>query len=201
MTSSLSSEESTGNWTFTECLLDALRGAGVADVDRDGVVRLRDLAGYAESRMAFEEEQLSSNGFAAGFDPGLVLARATPLRDPRIGGHVEVLWQNNYYKARVLDVRPDGTHWVHYAGYPATDDEWVAANRVRPYQPRMYPVALAVEAEWHGRWWPAHITDTRLGLHQVHYDGFTDVWDEWVSSRRLRVPGAAPAAPRRSRRT
>jgi hypothetical protein len=28
---------------------------------------------------------------------------------------------------------------------------------------------------------------SRNGIHQVHYDGFGDEWDEWVTSDRVRA--------------
>jgi hypothetical protein len=43
-----------------------------------------------------------------------------------------------------------------------------------------------VEAEWKGRWWPAHVLAEADGKAKVRYAGFGQEWDEWVEPARLR---------------
>ena len=46
------------------------------------------------------------------------------------GTRVEVKSEGEWYPATVLEIE-DGVHKIHYDGYPATSDEWVASNRMR----------------------------------------------------------------------
>lgn len=47
------------------------------------------------------------------------------------------------------------------------------------------------EVLWKGRWYPARILQTRAdGAVRIHYEGYSDAWDEWVSPARLRGTGA-----------
>jgi hypothetical protein len=192
LASSLSSEESTGNWTFTECLISGLDGSMTAPASATPGVTLRSLADFSVQRMADEEEQLASFATAHAFPPTLQLGRAAPApADPQVGTYVDAQSEGTWYRARIEAVREDGNTRVHYAGYPTEQDEWVEPARIRPRVLAHYDAGARVDAEWHGSWYPAVVRDGRMGIHQVHYDGFSNDWDEWVSSRRLRPRRAA----------
>jgi hypothetical protein len=185
LTSSLASESSTGNWTFTEGLLAGLEGQAFVDADGDHWVTWQELARQIAQNMAFAEEQLSSFAVSGGFDPHAVAAPARPRPDPRVGGRVEVLSEEEWYPAQIQDVQ-DGELLVHYFGYPVSDDEWVTTEQIRtPVRPT-YAVGTPVEVRWKTKWYPAHIVYMRDGVHQIHYDDFDSEWDEWASLSRIR---------------
>jgi hypothetical protein len=193
LASSLSSELSTGTWTFTECLLAGLAGEVVGD---GGPLTLRRLADFTIARMANQEEQLATFAATPGLPPTLVLgATAAAPSDPRVGSYVDARSGGAWYRARVLDASADGRVRVTYGGYAHDQDEWLPGEDVRPYVPAAMAVGAAVEAEWHGRWYAATVRASERGIQHVHYDGFGDAWDEWVSSRRVR-----PTGSRRGRR-
>ena len=59
----------------------------------------------------------------------------------------------------------------------------------------------ALEVLWNGRWYPARVVETRAdGKVKIHYEGYSDVWDDWVSRARLRgeLPPPPAAAPKPS---
>src|SRR5262245_11899541 len=60
LTSATASHVSTENWTFTEMLLEGLRGKSFADSNGDGEVTLSELAEDIRQDMAFAEAQRSS---------------------------------------------------------------------------------------------------------------------------------------------
>jgi hypothetical protein len=45
-----------------------------------------------------------------------------------------------------------------------------------------------VMVEWKGSWWPARVIAMRQGKapYKIHYDGYSNSWDEWVGNRRIR---------------
>lgn len=45
-----------------------------------------------------------------------------------------------------------------------------------------------VEVEWKGTWYPAQVIDVDGKTSKIHYDGFDDTWDEWVTAARIRAP-------------
>lgn len=200
LTSSHATSQSTGNWTFTEAVLDALRGDARVDADADGTVVLGEVASFAEAEMAFAEEQLTAFHAGARFGAGTRLGPVHGARPgPRIGERLEVHAEDDWWKARVIEV--DGERLkVRYYGWDASHDEWVTPDRARPYRPRAWTVGQKVEVLSEEEWWPATVIEARAGLQKVTYEGFAASWDEWVPSSRIREAGKREERRRRRRR-
>jgi hypothetical protein len=45
-----------------------------------------------------------------------------------------------------------------------------------------------VDIEWKGSWWQGEVLEVKDGKYKVHYTGWSNSWDEWVGSERLRAP-------------
>lgn len=186
LTSSLSSELSTGNWTFTEGLLAGLRGQAFVDADGNNAISLSELATQMMASMAFAEEQLATFATVGTFDPNMIIAAARPRLDPHIGNRVEVATDGDWYPAQIIDVRA-GQFKVHYYGYEESDDEWVTSDSIREAARKVYPVGTAVEVQWKRKWYPATVVAVRFGIHQIQYAGYSSTWNEWVAAKRIRV--------------
>ncbi len=185
LASSLSRFESTGNWTFTECLLAGLRGEAALDRDRDGSVELDELGEYVLDRMAWHEEQLATYRLLGGLRGDTAVAPAREGAPAVAERRVEVLAEGEWWKALIL--RAEGKKsFVHYAGYGSEEDEWVGPDRIRPCAERTLDVGKRVRVEWEGEWYPARVEESSRGLHRVRYDGYGEEWDEWVGPRRIR---------------
>ena len=185
LASSLASELSTGNWTFTEAILATLRGEAYTDSDSSATITLAELASHIQAEMAFAEEQVATFATTRGFDPQLVLAGAQKRGDQRIGRHVAVKSGNTWYAAQVIGTRGDELK-VRYYGYDSADNEWVRPEQLRIIGRPRYPVGTTVEVEWKKRWHLATILDERAGVHKIAYEGYGPEWNEWVSSKRIR---------------
>ena len=187
ITSSLASTVSTGAWTFTECLIAGLRGTIPLDADGNGLITFAELARFAEREMAFNDGQLSTFVATNGFDPGLVLASGIRREHPRIGEYVEGKWKDGeWYRGRIEKV--DGNRfWIRWAGYEESANEWVEDDNIRPFTPEQHAPGTRVEVKWDDSWYPAEVLAGRWGMHLVHYDDFEPIWDEWVSSQRIRL--------------
>lgn len=186
LTSSLASESSTGNWTFTEGLLAGLRGQAFVDADGNAVITLRELAAQITESMAFAEEQLATFATAGDFNPDLVIAAARPRPNPRVGQRVEVQAEGAWYRAQIIDARGEQLK-VHYYGYEESDDEWVTVERIREVVRTSYPVGAAVEVKWKRKWYPATVLAVQNGIHHIQYQDYGPEWNEWVASKRIRL--------------
>jgi hypothetical protein len=185
LASSLASELSTGNWTFTEGLLAGLRGHAFVDADADSHITLRELAAQIADSMAFAEEQIATFATAGDFDPDVVIAAARPRLGQRVGQRVEVYADDDWYPAQIVDERDEGLK-VHYYGYEESEDEWVTAERIREAKRKSYPIGAAVEVKWKRSWYPATVLEARAGIHHIQYRGYGPEWNEWVASKRIR---------------
>ena len=185
LASSLASELSTGNWTFTEGLLAGLRGQAFVDANGDRTITLRELAAQIADSMAFAEEQIVTFDTSGDFDADMVIAAARPRLDPRIGRQVEAQADGDWYRARIVDARGERLK-VHYYGYEESDDEWVTAERLRDVQRTSYPAGTPVEVQWKRAWYPATVLEVRAGIHHIQYRDYGPEWNEWVALKRIR---------------
>jgi hypothetical protein len=86
-----------------------------------------------------------------------------------------------------LDARA-GRFRVHYYGWEDADDEWVRRLQIRSSRSEVYGVGTMVEVNWKGQWYSAEVLKIDRGAHLIHYVGYDDSWDEWVTSKRIRRP-------------
>jgi len=186
LTSSSASQESTQNWTFTEMLLAGFQGRSFADIDGDGEVTLSELAEDIKEDMAFAEGQRSVFITTGNFPAGMLIGPAQRKINPEISRRVEVRSEGDWYKARIFDVRGSRFH-VHYYGWEDSDDEWVTATQIRNLRRITYPAGANVEVSWQGKWYAAKVLKVERGVHLIHYLGYDDGWDEWVSDKRIRL--------------
>lgn len=185
MASSLASQTSTGNWTFTEALVSGFRGAPYVDDNGDGKVTFFEMGENAREDMLFGEEQVATISFTGQFDPQTVIADS-PFKAPaRVGERVEAYSVDDWYKGYIAEAR-GGKFRIHYFGYDESEDEWVTAKMIRQPKVAHYAVGQKVEVEWKNEWYPATIVRVKGGSHYVSYNGYGKEWDEWVSSKRIR---------------
>jgi hypothetical protein len=188
VTSSSASESSTEHWTFSDALLDSLRGVAFVDLNHDGSVTLAEFASHLSKDMSLAEEQLSTFATTEGFAPELVLAHAEPLANLGIGDRTQARdVEGNYYAARIIEARNEKLK-VHFIGYENDEDVWVDPDDLRPIKLVQYATGTQVEVRWKKKWYPATILQVKDGIHLIHYTDYESKWDEWVPSKRIRNP-------------
>jgi hypothetical protein len=185
VTSSSASEISTGHWTFTEAILDALRGQSYVDLNHNGAITLAELASHAERDMSLAEEQLSVSAMSNGFDPNMVLAKAPALENVRIGERDKIEWQGDWYPVRVVALKGNQLK-VHYIGYADDEDIWTTPDKLQPIRPKQFATGHKVDVLWKKKWFPATVLKVKEGIHFIHYTDYDSSWDEWVASKRIR---------------
>lgn len=174
-------------WRFIDVLMRGFGGDPLMDEDRDGRVEFLEMARFTEHRMAFVAEGKPMYAATGGLDALVVsTTNAPPPTDPRVGRYVEVEWHGKWYKAEIQAVRGVEA-FVHYTSNARhDDDEWVGPDRVRTLAFATYAKGAAVDVEYKGRWFPSTVRDVFENLHLVHYDAYSDAWDEWVGPSRIR---------------
>lgn len=188
VTSSAASESSTEHWTFTEALLDALRGASYVDLNHNGTITLAEFAAHVEADMNAAEEQRSTFASTKGFEPDMVLAQAKSAANPRIGERAKARDSDGeWYACRIVEARDEKLK-IHFIGYEEDEDMWVAPEDLQPIAPVRYATGTKVEVLWKKHWYPATVLQAKDGVHLIHYTDYEAKWDEWVPSRRIRNP-------------
>lgn len=195
LTSATASNESTGEWTFTEALVSAFSGEGLSDMDRNGSISFADLDRHVSHRMKYEADQLTravrSGGFETDFKLRTVAAGQTKPAAPKgstwqVGDYVECKSEGEWHRAKILAVGRNG-YKVHYIGWGSEWDEEVTASRLRQVQLGKWRPGERIQVEYEGKWYPATIQKAEESFfYFVHYDEFDAEWDEWVTSKRMK---------------
>lgn len=197
---------STGNWTFTETLLDGFRGRSTVDRNSDGTVSFGEMADDVRDAMKYVERQ--SYGFAnfgvphrfgmslvgnrsslpAGsrFRLGqFVTARdATGWVNGRVIGYQEDRWQvelQSYATRPVLRVSEDDIDEIPTPKGSTPSGDVPAVAEVE------HQVGAEILAEWGRQMWPAKVIGPRNGdgLYKIHYIGWAASFDELVPAERI----------------
>lgn len=184
LTSTSASQLSTENWTFTEMLLEGLRGKSFADLNGDGEVTLSELAEDIKEDMAFAENQRSTFVTTGNFPSNMLLAAGARKLDPMISRRVEVRSDGSWYKARVIDVR-GRTYEVHFYGYEDSDNEFVRLNQIRYSRETESAANRRDEGDW-------ETTVNRPGVSRVDQSRRNEGgWNDSDDPRRIRRPSVS----------
>ncbi|MCE9582060.1 MAG: hypothetical protein K8T20_06035, partial [Planctomycetes bacterium] len=167
-------------------------GDGAADTSGDGSITLKEADAFIAGEMRFREGQLTRGATTPSFESDFALAAVDPALKPKdlpgpwnFHQYCEVDWKGQWFRAQVIDGR-EGEWKIHYLGFKDSDDEWVAAKRLRKPQGLSVSGGDKVQVEWQKKWWPATVTRVEGDFAFIHYDGFGNEWDEWVTAKRLK---------------
>ncbi len=196
LTSSNESMVSTNNWTFTQAVIDAFVGDTFADANADGVVTLDELAGDVGKSMASLERQ--KHGYTSfGFDGKFKLAAAT--KKPKLDGVKFPLGEfvlapdGRVTRSGRVVGGADGKAVVQFYDYTHKRKVEIAEDKLRAIpenwlNERAMAGAMKAEIEvlWGGTWFPATVLKKDGNRTYIHYVGWGDTWDEWVTAERIR---------------
>lgn len=189
LTSTFPGNESTGNWTFSQSLLDAFWGYSFVDSDKDGMINFEDLVKHASFELWSIDQQHLLVYSTKKIQKNFVM---TPVRKkfhsaPKL---VEVKWKNKWWKAKLSKKRKEEgrIRWCQI-GWDAKEDEcWYPLSRIReiPFNSSLgVRKGSRVLVFWGNKYYKACVLRADRGRYLVHYEGFESVWDEWVDSSRI----------------
>lgn len=183
LTSADASNTSTGNWTYSQILLEGLNGEACLDADADGSVELVELEGAVRDGMRYVENQRSGS-YLGGVDPSLAISARRG--EPRVGTSA-----GRYLRTasgEVVRVEGDDgrTATVRTYDYANHRDTRVALASLTAIENAHYPVGARLSVEWGGREYPAVVTAVDGDFARITYPGWPSYWDEWILADRVR---------------
>lgn len=122
-----------GRWTFSQALLEGLRGEPYVDLNHDGNITIDEIARHIRHDIKYYENNHSVYAKSTGFNGDLVMARTkeTNTKEPE---PVKVWYEGQWWKARLMerDGNQGRIRWIQL-GYDApSDDVWVSMSDVKP---------------------------------------------------------------------
>ncbi|MBX9696363.1 MAG: caspase family protein [Cyanobacteria bacterium] len=214
LSASTAGEDSTGNWTFTQAVVDSFAGHNYADTNGDGVITFTELGSYVKEEMKLLEGQVASVVSGDGFDSQMKIANVV-FKQEAVPERVEVKFEGDWWKAKLLERREQKgrIHWLEIGWDAPEDDVWVPISDVRPLrggatagaQTKVNSTSVTVAPKlevkqkvtvlWEGEYYPAVIQNVDGSRYFVHYDEYDQSNDEWVGLDRIKVKSNAASQP------
>jgi hypothetical protein len=185
LTSAEASSESTGNWTYTQTLIDDLSGRAIADRDGNGSVTLAEMSHEVADAMRNREHQRW--GYADyGVPEKLVLSarKAGKVTGPGVRGWLIAANAGEPAAARVLAVKGDKLQ-VSFYDYATETVVWVDKQDTKAMSFPTFPVGAVVDVTWEHKAYEATILKVEDGFHYITYAGYGPEWNEWVMADRI----------------
>jgi hypothetical protein len=210
LASATASNRSTGNWTFTQGLIDAFSGYGIVDANGDDEITLDELDGFVHDEMKYGESQLTHAVRSRAFETDFVLRKVKKHIERSsaggwtVGQYVEAFDGETWYGARVLKVE-DARWRVHYMGWDAEWDEWVEKDRIRKIERKPLEIGKRYDVAWEeDKTHAARVIEScEDWFYYVHYEGrkgkkqswLEEMEDEWITSDRASPVTSEPQKP------
>ncbi len=203
LTSADDSNVSTGNWTFSQTVIDALNGRALFDRDANGSITIAELAGEVEDAMKHREEQRC--GYTSTAPGALVVAAsgkdaeaAKKGAPPLARGQWVTGPRTSEQKAVARILANDGNKLLlSFYDYSDESTAWVPRERAAPIEFKTYPVGASLDVLWNGVVYEAKVTKVENDFHFITYPGWGAEWDEWVGAKRIvGLHGAGKAVKR-----
>lgn len=196
ITSAEASNTSTVNWTFTQTLIEALRGDPIADHDKSGGVTLAELGVEAREALKARDRQRAGVAIPSTALAGIELAEApAPPAAPAGLALGQYVSGDGGVVLRVVGAR-GGDVLARGLDYATVSERAVPPAGLRPIVYRHWDKGAAVDVEWGGRLWDAHVKDVEGDFMRVGYDGWPVFWDEWVLDDRVKGERTGGSTPR-----
>jgi hypothetical protein len=196
LTSASTANTSTNNWTFTQSILDGLKGEPLIDLNADGKITLSEM--NAEVREAMTHMEGQKHGFKkSGLADDFVLAKVSGARpkanDSKFPPGRYVLAKGRYGRVVGADGEKVAVQFYDYTEKVVekfAPADLVASKREPGKAVARLDAGLKADCqvEWKGEWWDAKVLKEEKGRWRIHYLGYDDSWDEWVSKDRIRFP-------------
>lgn len=188
LTSATNTNTSTANWTYSQTLIDCLRGNAVNDPDRNGNITMNELAKEVKDAMKYRERQL--NGFAMYNLDGdktifsHVSGKVNP--DSEIGSYVFAMHGGKWKVARITG-KTNGEYDCEFYFYSDKESKTLPSSKTRKPHFITYKIGTKVKIEYKKQWYAATIVKADGDFYYVTYDGYDNRYNEWVLYDRIRT--------------
>lgn len=188
--SATASNTSTGNWTFTQTLLDCFRNEKINDEGKDGKITTKDIRISLDNAMKYREHQMG--GYYSSFTSEYEFVAATgkkPMSLPSastyaIGSYAYGKYEGNWKPVRI--VAANGNKFTaRFYFYSDYKDLELGAADLKPVYFAKHNVNDKVKVVWEGKKYAATILKAVNDFYYIKYDEDDDSYNEWVMYDRI----------------
>jgi hypothetical protein len=179
---------SSGNWTFSNALLYGLQGKNYVDYNNNGSITIEELAKYIDEEMAIVDGQKSFYYVPDNMKKWVIAKNVQKKKNALVGSHVNVDYDGQDYLGFIEDVNSDNNYKVRFYSYLNNETDWLSFNRLKLFKNlNDYPIGTKVKAlsSFDFKQYTGKIIKKYLCLYLVHYDEYDSEWDEWVGPNKI----------------
>lgn len=191
LTSAEASNVSSGNWTYTQTLIDALNGDPWLDLDKNQSITLGETVTAVREAMRFRESQRWGYVNFGAAESGIIeRAKNVKLRDgfayPGRNGRRWALsrWDDLIVPVKIVGEKP-GFVLAEIYSYSRKEERIVRVDDISSIPVQTIPVGTKLRVLWGGKKWDAKVLKSEDGMHYITYPGWPSYWDEWITDDRI----------------
>jgi hypothetical protein len=189
LSSATASNTSTGNWTFTQTLLDCFRNEKINDEGKDGKITTKDIRIALENAMKYREHQMGGyySSFAAEYEfvsgNGKKTAAIPSKGSFTTGSYAYGKYDGNWKPVRII-AAVGNKYLVRFYFYSDYKDVELSSTELKPIYFAKHKLNDKIEVAWEGKNYAATILKVLNDFYYIEYEGYPDD-DEWVMYDRI----------------
>jgi hypothetical protein len=187
MTSAASCNISTGNWTFTQTIIDCLNGLPLGDANSDGKITLGEVHSELTAAMKYRERQMC--GFSLyGIDENEFFSSSVTGSSPggELGKYYMASNGKDMVPVRVIGEK-SGKLECEFFDYSDKSTAIFSKTELLPIHFVNYSKDDKIKVSWEGKWYDAEIKNIQDDFYYIKYSGYEEFWNEWVAYERIKT--------------
>ena len=189
LTSATATNTSTGNWTYSQTLIDCLKGDALMDNNSDGKITLNEMASQIKDAMKYRERQLNTyNLFNMDGDKTIISTTdgKKDLISEETGSYFFALNNGKWEVARVTG-KTNNKYNCEFYFYSDKETKLLTAKEIkRPYFVS-HTIGSKIKVEYEGKYYDATIQKSDGDFYYITYNNYDKSYDEWVLYDRIRT--------------
>ena len=181
---SASSNLSTGNWSYTQTLIDSFEGRSIIDKDNKGFINFIDIAKEVQNVMFNRERQKSDYYLLPNLENSTISNAKIKIMNNTSNIKYDGWYSSNEGITRVTDFKDD-LFEVEYYNYNTYKFEFLKESELSPIQIADFEVGNHINVDCEEGTYKAMIIEVDRIFYKVSYVGWGSEWNEWITKHRI----------------
>ena len=181
---SASSNLSTGNWSYTQTLIDSFEGRSIIDKDNKGFINFIDIAKEVQNVMFNRERQKSDYYLLTDLENSKISNAKIKIMNNTSNIKYDGWYSSKEGITRVTDFKDDLLE-VEYYNYNEYKFEFVKESKLSPIQIAEFETGSHINVDCEEGTYKAIIEEVDRIFYKVSYEDWGPEWNEWITKHRI----------------
>ena len=181
---SASSNLSTGNWSYTQTLIDSFEGRSIIDKNNKGFINFIDIAKEVQNVMFNRERQKSDYYLLTDLENSKISNAKIKIMNNTSNVKYDGWYSSNEGITRVTDFKDD-LFEVEYYNYNEYKFVFVKESELSPIQIAEFEKGDHINVDCEEGTFRAIIEEVDRIFYKVSYEDWGPEWNEWITKHRI----------------